>query len=277
MLAITLILPVVSATDERPVYIMSDRIHNNAADNARINTVVNELKNAGVKKVYNAGVGKNNYAILRETPSNAIIIQIMGGTCAATIYSMAIEGYYNNLRGTRTVIPVWVPPATNIAGLSWIGRSCDDGGHGSFSGISYPAKTLENAGYNWYYWKTNNDLNKITNDVSVKAGVTQKKPNSGTKVKPPASTVIIGGCKVYTEFPSTYPLRYGIKNGKYIYSNNKYVKVTQIQLYKKVGYDGYCRGNFGPKTKMYVLKFQKKEKLPQTGKVDKKTWKALIK
>lgn len=51
----------------------------------------------------------------------------------------------------------------------------------------------------------------------------------------------------------------------------------QKQLAKKVGYDGYQLGNYGNKTTLYVKKFQKKEKLPQTGQVDQKTWSVLIK
>lgn len=67
-----------------------------------------------------------------------------------------------------------------------------------------------------------------------------------------------------------YVLKMGLKN-------NKYVKTVQKQLKKKVKYTGYQKGNYGTKTALYVKKFQKAKKLPQTGKVDNKTWKALIK
>lgn len=62
-----------------------------------------------------------------------------------------------------------------------------------------------------------------------------------------------------------------------MFRNDKYVKIVQKQLAKKIKYDGYQYGNYGPKTALFVKKFQKKEKLPQTGQVDKKTWTALIK
>ena len=238
LLVVSFLIPGVSANEQRPVYIISDHINNNAADNARINTIVRELKEAGVKEVYNAGVGVNNYAILSNTPKDAVIIQVMGGACAATIYSMTMENYYLNLKGSRIVYPVWVPPSTDISKVSWLGRSGDDGGHGSFSGISNPAQKLKNAGYKWTYWNDNADLKKIVNDISQMAGVEEKKSGSGTKEGPPTTTVTIGGNKVSKKLP--YTLKPGL-------TNNKYVKVTQIQLSKKIGYDGYKKGNYGSK------------------------------
>jgi hypothetical protein len=178
-------IPAISAAEQRPVYIISDHINSPAQDNVRINTIVKTLKDAGVKNVYNYGVGTNNYAILQKTPSNAIIIQIMGGTCAATIYSMTMENYYKNLKGNRIVYPVWVSPATDISTISWLGRSRDDGGHGSFTGISNPAQKLKANGYDWTYWRTNTDLQKINIDITKKAGVVVKKPEPVEKEAPP--------------------------------------------------------------------------------------------
>jgi len=100
----------------------------------------------------------------------------MGGTCAATIYSMTTEQYYLNLKGKRTVYPVWVYPSVDITDLSYLPRSGDDGSHGSFTGISNPAEQLKQAGYNWTYWETAEDLEKITDEVSQDAGVKQVEP-----------------------------------------------------------------------------------------------------
>ncbi len=161
----------VLATEQRPVYIISDHINNNAVDNARINTIIKALHESGVEEVYNVGVGTNNYAILQNTPGNAVIIQIMGGTCAATIYSMVNERYYLNLKGSRVVYPVWVYPSIDISQVSYLPRSGDDGNHGNFQGIEDPAGQLERAGYQWTYWKTDTDLEKITREVSSKAGI----------------------------------------------------------------------------------------------------------
>lgn len=182
LILLILINPVM-ATEQRPVYIISDHINNNAVDNQRINTIVESLHNSGVENVYNAGVGVNNYQILENTPTNAVIIQIMGGTCAATIYSMTSEQYYLNLKGNRTVYPVWVYPSIDITDLSYLPRSGDDGGHGSFTGVSNPAEQLEQAGYNWTYWETQEDLEKITNEVSDSAGIQYKEPDSGVSGK----------------------------------------------------------------------------------------------
>lgn len=182
LILLILINPVM-ATEQRPVYIISDHINNNAVDNQRINTIVESLHNSGVENVYNAGVGVNNYQILENTPSNAVIIQIMGGTCAATIYSMTSEQYYLNLKGNRTVYPVWVYPSIDITDLSYLPRSGDDGGHGSFTGVSNPAEQLEQAGYNWTYWREAEDLEKITNEVSDSAGIQYKEPDSGVSGK----------------------------------------------------------------------------------------------
>lgn len=84
----------------------------------------------------------------------------------------------------------------------------------------------------------------------------------------PSSTVTIGGYKVNKVLP--YTLKPGLRN-------DKYVKVTQKELAKKVKYDGYQKGNYASKTVTSVKKFQKKSGLKQTGTVDKKTWTALIK
>jgi len=58
---------------------------------------------------------------------------------------MTMENYYKNLKGTRIVYPIWVYPSVkvDINTIKWLGRSGDDGGHGSFSGISYPAQKLK--------------------------------------------------------------------------------------------------------------------------------------
>lgn len=103
---------------------------------------------------------------------------------------------------------------------------------------------------------------------TMKTTITSTKITKTTQTTKSTSTVTIGGYRVSKTLP--YTLKQGLKK-------DKYVVVAQKQLAKKVKYDGYQRGNYAAKTATYVKKFQKKSGLKQTGTVDNKTWKALIK
>lgn len=265
-------IPSISAAQERQVYVYSDGVHCDLCDNARINLMIKALEDQGVKVTKGLprnGVRVNNYYMLRDdvTPKNAIIIQMMSGVASDTMADM-VSHYWGNL-DSRTIVPVYIAPAA-ISGTNK--QKLINAGYTPFNVRSSGIRMLPNSRC-WGNGVNSNDIKVIAEDVAKKAGV--KKSNSGTVIKPPTSTVTIGGIKVNKQLP--YTLKYGLKNGKYLFTNNAYVKVTQKQLAKKVGYDGYCQGNYGTKTALYVKKFQKKEKLPQTGQVDQKTWNALIK
>ncbi len=256
-------MPSISAQD-RQVYVYSDGVHCDLCDNARINLMIKALEDQGVKVTKGLprnGVRVNNYYMLRDdvTPKNAIIIQMMSGVASDTMADM-VTHYWGNL-DSRIIVPVYIAPAA-ISGTNK--QKLINAGYTPFNVRSSGSRMLPNSKC-WGNGVNSDDIKAIADDVAKKAGV--KKSNSGI-VKPSTPTVTIGGIKVNRKLP--YTLKVGLKN-------NNYVKITQKQLAKKVGYDGYQLGNYGTKTALYVKKFQKKEKLNQTGQVDQKTWTALIK
>jgi len=156
--------PVVS----RPVYITSDNIINTVTDTNTINTIVNALKSMGITAV-NAGLGPNtHYSILENNnvPANALIVDIYGGADAGLIYEMG-QNYYKQLVASKKVFCVWMPPAVNITGMTWLPRAHDDNyDPSSFTGIANPAQYLLNNGYNYIY---SADLNAIISAIYKEA------------------------------------------------------------------------------------------------------------
>lgn len=146
----------------RPVYIISDKISNNATDNARINAVIAELKKLGIT-AYNYGVGANNIAILSNTnvPINALIVQFFGGACAATLNEMGTS-YYKSLKDTKKVFTVFTDGAKKITGLAWLERAHDDNfSPASFTGLANPDKYLTNNGYKYYEGYNSSKLQEL--------------------------------------------------------------------------------------------------------------------
>jgi hypothetical protein len=124
---------------QRPIYITSDNIINKAADNARINSMVNELTAMGLY-AKNWGLGPNTHVnILTSSsiPKNALVINIYGGACAGTILEMGTK-WYLNIKGDRKVFSVFWPPAADITGLAFLPRAHDD---------NFTAKYGENLGF----------------------------------------------------------------------------------------------------------------------------------
>jgi hypothetical protein len=112
---------------QRPIYITSDNIINKAADNARINSMVNELTARGLY-AKNWGLGPNTHVnILTSSsiPKNALVINIYGGACAGTILEMGTK-WYMNIKGDRKVFSVFWPPSADITGLAFLPRAHDD-------------------------------------------------------------------------------------------------------------------------------------------------------
>ncbi len=151
-------------SQSRPVYITSDNINSVTTDTNRINTIVSGLKALGLTAI-NYGLGPNtHYSVLQNStvPVNALIVDIYGGACAGTIYEMG-QNYYKALVGARKVFSVWMPPATDITGLTWLPRSHDDDfDPPSFTGLANPDQYLLNNGYDYIY---SGDLNTIINSI----------------------------------------------------------------------------------------------------------------
>lgn len=146
----------------RPVYIISDKINNNAVDNARIDAVISELKKLGIP-AYNYGVGANNIAILNNTnvPINALIVEFVGGACAATLNEMGTS-WYKSLKDTKKVFVVFTDGAKKITGLQWLERAHDDNfSPTSFTGLANPDRYLINNGYKYYEGYNSSKLNEL--------------------------------------------------------------------------------------------------------------------
>lgn len=146
----------------RPVYIISDNINNKSVDNNRINIIVSALKKLGLE-AYNMGAGTNNIGILQnpKVPSNALIVQIMGGACAATIKETG-TAWYKNLVGSKKVFYVWTQGAKKITGLNWLERAHDDNfSPYSFKGLANPDEYLLKNGYQYYEGYTNSKVNVL--------------------------------------------------------------------------------------------------------------------
>ncbi len=130
----------------RPVYIVSDYINNLQMDNARINALVSALNKMGVK-AYNKGVGVNPDSILTSLPSNALLVEILGGVDAGYIQEKG-SAWYKGLLGDRKDFFVLTPGTTktyyggvinNDLNVAWAPRAWDDNyDPSSFTGIAYP-------------------------------------------------------------------------------------------------------------------------------------------
>ncbi|NYB27785.1 MAG: hypothetical protein HVN34_10785 [Methanobacteriaceae archaeon] len=152
----------------RPVYILSDNINSKTYDNNRINILVNELKKLGLK-AYNMGAGTNNIAVFNKVPSNALVVQIMGGACAATIKETG-SAWYKNIVGNRKVFFVWTEGAKKITGLNWLERAHDDNfSAASFKGLANPDKYLLSHGYQYYEGYTNSKASTLAKIIYAQA------------------------------------------------------------------------------------------------------------
>jgi hypothetical protein len=151
-------------TGVRPVYITSDNINGQSADNGRINTIIQILKNMGIH-AYNMGLGPDSH-MTALTPSsvskNALIVNIYGGADAGIIKEMG-STWYKNLKGTKKVFTLFWPPAQVITGLTFLPRAHDDNyDPSSFTGLAHPDQYLKNNGYSYLY---SNVLSTIVSNI----------------------------------------------------------------------------------------------------------------
>ncbi|MBI4814294.1 MAG: hypothetical protein HY802_08500, partial [Methanobacterium sp.] len=99
------------------------------------------------------GLGSNtHYSVLLSSgiPQDALVVNIYGGACAATIYEMGLNSY-KAIKGSREVYSIWIsPPALDIRGLAWLPRAHDDDfSSPSFTGLANPDQFLNSHGYNF--------------------------------------------------------------------------------------------------------------------------------
>ena len=151
-------------TGVRPVYITSDNINCESTDNARINAIVDVLKNMGIH-AYNLGLGPNSHMAALTSSSvnkNALIVDIYGGADAGLINEMGTT-WYKNLKGTKKVYTLFWPPAQVITGLAFLPRAHDDNyDPSSFTGLAHPDQYLKNNGYSYLY---SNVLSSIISNI----------------------------------------------------------------------------------------------------------------
>lgn len=151
-------------TQARTVYLTSDYINGYTADMNRLNAIANALRAMGLT-VINYGIGPNtHYSVLQSSgvPANALIVDIYGGADAGLIYEMGTS-YYKKLVASKKVFCVWMPPAVDITGLTWLPRAHDDNYSPSwFTGLANPAQYLLNNGYHYIY---SGDLNAIISAI----------------------------------------------------------------------------------------------------------------
>jgi hypothetical protein len=178
----------------RPVYITSDHIKNNDADNSKVDAIVNGLKKRGLYAV-NYGLGPNkHYSVLKnvKVPQNALIVNIYGGVCAGTIWEMA-QTYYKKALGSRKVFSIWINTNVDVRTVKFLKRASDDndtpmygekGGFPQFQddnhngifepnlgekdGLTNPGKLLDKNGYKYLYQQDGN-VEKIVEAIYSQA------------------------------------------------------------------------------------------------------------
>lgn len=183
-----------SVVTGRPVYITSDCIKNNAADNARIDAIVKGLKKMGLYAM-NYGLGPNkHYSVLKNVsiPKDALVVNIYGGACAGTIWEMT-KPYYKKALGTRKVFSIWIKTNIDLKTVKFLKRASDDndtpkygekGGFPQFQdsnnngifepelgekdGLANPGKLLDDNGYKYMYQQDGN-VDKIVKAIFYQA------------------------------------------------------------------------------------------------------------
>jgi hypothetical protein len=137
---------------KRPVYIVSDNIISIASDVNRVNAIVHQLKLLGVP-AYASGIGPNAHINVLENnkvPQNALVVEIVGGACAATIAEKSGK-WYKTIKGERKDFTILLSTSkTRITGLNWLPRAHDDNfSPPSFTGVARPDLILISNGYNY--------------------------------------------------------------------------------------------------------------------------------
>ncbi|WP_337972014.1 pseudomurein-binding repeat-containing protein [Methanobacterium petrolearium] len=156
----------------KPVFITTDYIYSNSTDWAMMNEIVTYLESRGVDATAWKRDPNAHYSILTDSsvPENALIVNIYGGACAATIYEMGTSSY-KTIKGITEIFSIWIsPPAWNITncptkdidGNNFLPKSWDDDFSGDLlpdwgynstgdlvKGLSNPDEYLKENGYNF--------------------------------------------------------------------------------------------------------------------------------
>ncbi len=163
--------PVKPNPTARPVYIVSDRIYNTATDNAMINTLITELKKYGVKAI-NYGLGPNKHwdvMLDKSVPKNALIVEIFGGACAATIRDLGTSSY-KHFQSTKKVYAVFTNGAAKITNLAFLPRAPDDNfSPETFKGLATPDKYLLSNGIKFTEGYTNSKVTTLAQILAKEA------------------------------------------------------------------------------------------------------------
>jgi len=137
----------------KPVYITCDNIYTESTDWAMMNAIVAYLSNWGSDWGLYAdawGRGPNTHCEVisnSSVPENALVVDIYGGACAATIYEMGLN-YYKAWKGIAEVFTIWIKPPSwdirncptrDIYGRNFLPKAWDD---------NFSDDTLPNWGYN---------------------------------------------------------------------------------------------------------------------------------
>jgi hypothetical protein len=143
-----------NALSALPVYLTSDNIDGVNSDNTRMNYICQILSSWGLT-AYNYGLGPNSHcAVLMSSsvPQNALVVDIYGGACAATLYEMG-GTWYKSIKGARDVFTIFMCGTSyscRISGLAWLPRAHDDNfSSPNFTGLANPDQYLLNNGYRY--------------------------------------------------------------------------------------------------------------------------------
>ncbi len=136
----------------RPVYIVSDNIHNKQYDINFMGDIADSLEKHGMNAtVYcNPDPGAHNWVLLDENiPEDAVILEI-SYMCAGTLNSKGTTWYHQRLRN-RSLVVVNVSPL-DIRDLTWLPRAWDDNfSVPGFSGLENPYSHLKEYGIGYIY------------------------------------------------------------------------------------------------------------------------------
>ncbi len=156
--------PTTSKITLRPIWFVSDNIYVNNnnlnADKDNVQNFIDALTDLGADcRVYGYGPNKNLEALDSDTvPDNALVVEIAGGADAASIWEKA-GTWYQNLKGNRKNIIVFMDTSLRITGLDWLPRAHDDNYSPSwFTGLEHPDQYLINNGFDFIEGVSREDI-----------------------------------------------------------------------------------------------------------------------
>ncbi|RAP52612.1 MAG: hypothetical protein BZ138_02940 [Methanosphaera sp. rholeuAM270] len=138
----------------RTIYITSDVVYNSKTDKEYMNKIKNKLESLGYKvKILGYGPNSHVATIIEDTlPVNAVQLSIFSGADAGVIYDVCTRSFMRCKQNRLLFFVYYSKTSTDITGLSFLKRAHDDNYMpASFTGISYPDKTLRDHGYDYVF------------------------------------------------------------------------------------------------------------------------------